>query len=267
MASVSVAMEPNGVAVMTLAKEPVNSMDLAFWQELFAKFEDLEKDEAVRAVVFRSGLKRNVFTAGLDLKELFAPKTSRERQLEFWRALTKTAVRVYASPLVTVAAIRGACPAGGCLLSLCCDYRIIDKDGVMGLNEVALGIPVPTFWAELMVSVVGKREGELMLQKGLLYRSADLLRVSMVDEVLESGDEVLPAAVAEAQRWLQNPDSGRIETKLVLRSDLATRWAAGTDKEAESVWDSTSKPSTIASLQKVIERLSGGGKKAPAAKL
>jgi len=41
-----------------------------------------------------------------------------------------------------VAAIRGACPAGGCCLSLCCDFRIMTDFGHIGLNEVALGISV-----------------------------------------------------------------------------------------------------------------------------
>jgi hypothetical protein len=43
---------------------------------------------------------------------------------------------------VQVAAIRGACPAGGCCLSLCCDFRIMTEFGHIGLNEVALGIAV-----------------------------------------------------------------------------------------------------------------------------
>jgi enoyl-CoA hydratase/carnithine racemase len=35
---------------------------------------------------------------------------------------------------------------GGCALALCCDYRIQSEKGTLGLNEVALGIPVPKYW-------------------------------------------------------------------------------------------------------------------------
>lgn len=35
--------------------------------------------------------------------------------------------RLYRSPLVTLAAIKGACPAGGCCLSLCCDMRVMTE--------------------------------------------------------------------------------------------------------------------------------------------
>ena len=67
---------------------------------------------------------------------------------EFWSTLTKTLTSIYSSRLATVAAINGACPAGGCVLAMCCDWRVITWDGSMGLNEVALGIPVPRNWCE-----------------------------------------------------------------------------------------------------------------------
>lgn len=65
--------------------------------------------------------------------------TNEEKLKKFWRMLSKTLVAVYSSPKVTVAAVAGACPAGGCCLALCCDLRVITADGAMGLNEVALG--------------------------------------------------------------------------------------------------------------------------------
>ena len=55
-----------------------------------------------------------------------------------------------------MAAIRGACPAGGCCLALTCDYRIQTQQGTIGLNETALGVPVPPFWAMLMTRIIGQ---------------------------------------------------------------------------------------------------------------
>lgn len=62
-------------------------------------------------------------------------------------------LRLYKSPLITICAIRGACPAGGCILSLLCDSRIMTEAGTIGLNEVALGIPVPYYWVQAMCQV------------------------------------------------------------------------------------------------------------------
>lgn len=74
-----VATTAAGVAVVTLAREPVNTMNLKFWQDLMATLEQLEADPKVRAVIFTSGLRRDVFTAGNDIQELYAPNTSKER--------------------------------------------------------------------------------------------------------------------------------------------------------------------------------------------
>lgn len=74
--------------------------------------------------------------------------------------------RLYRSPLVTVAAIRGACPAAGCGISMCCDARVMTEEGYIGLNEVALGIPVPIYWTELFLKTVGHSAGEKLLKSG-----------------------------------------------------------------------------------------------------
>jgi len=50
----------------------------------------------------------------------------------------------------------GQALASGCALALCCDYRIQSEKGTLGLNEVALGIPVPKYWAKLFCEVAGR---------------------------------------------------------------------------------------------------------------
>jgi Delta3-Delta2-enoyl-CoA isomerase len=52
------------------------------------------------------------------LQELHAPSTSRARHADFWITQTTFLGRLRRSPLITVAAIRGACPAGGCCMAL-----------------------------------------------------------------------------------------------------------------------------------------------------
>ena len=84
----------------------------------------------------------------------------------FWEVSNVFLARLYRSPLFTVAAIRGACPAAGCGIAMCCDYRIMSEKGHIGLNEVALGIPVPIYWTELFLHTVGSGPGEKLLKSG-----------------------------------------------------------------------------------------------------
>merc|ERR1719321_1213546 len=214
MSWVSVEKRPGGHAVITLAKEPVNSMDAGLWQQIYDKFIECEKDSTVRGVIFQSGLKKSVFTAGLALTELYAPMTSEEKLHAFWTLLSKTLTAIYGSRMVTIAAISGACPAGGCGLSLCCDYRIITADGQMGLNEVMIGIAVPDTWLPWFLDTVGHREGEKLLLTGKMPKTPELLRLGMVDE---AGEALLPAAEKVMGQWLKAPDPGRVKTKNAIR--------------------------------------------------
>jgi hypothetical protein len=71
--------------------------------------------------------------------EIYPGTTTRERYIYFWKLQNTFLANLYITRLTTIAAIRGACPAGGCALSLVCDYRIYldDPTGVsrIGLNE------------------------------------------------------------------------------------------------------------------------------------
>eukprot|EP00658_Telonema_sp_P-2_P065866 TRINITY_DN55016_c0_g1_i1.p1 TRINITY_DN55016_c0_g1~~TRINITY_DN55016_c0_g1_i1.p1 ORF type:complete len:326 (-),score=102.45 TRINITY_DN55016_c0_g1_i1:177-1154(-) len=264
MSFVTVSIEGSH-AVLSLNKDPVNSMDTTLWAQIYAAFTQLEQDPRVRGVVFTSGLKKDVFTAGLDLKELHAPSTTHPRLMNFWRTLSKTLIAIYSSGMVTIAAIPGACPAGGCCLALCCDYRIITAKGGMGLNEAQLGIPVPRHWIRLMASIVGARKADYILQTGVIVPSPEAEQMGMVDKLVATRTELVPAAEAEMKKWLRLPDVGRQATKRELRAELADAWTQGTDDEAAGVWDCLRREDTAALLGKVMASL--GGTKKPQAKL
>lgn len=107
--------------------------------------------------------------------------------------------RLLKSRLVTVAAIRGHCPAGGCVLALCCDVRICTPDTRIGLNEVELGIPVPLYWIRLMAQITGQGVADRLLQTAALVPSQEALKYGMVDAIVQK-TELLAAAHAVRAR-------------------------------------------------------------------
>ena len=60
---------------------------------------------------------------------------------------------LYTAPLPVIAAINGAAPAGGCLMAMSCDYRIMAQHPKfnIGLNETLLGIVAPTWFMDTMI--------------------------------------------------------------------------------------------------------------------
>lgn len=222
-----------------------------------ARVSAAEADKTIRGVVFQSTLKKNIFAAGLDINELYAPSTSEERLKDFWTTLTQTLTSIYRSRLATVAAINGACPAGGCALAMCCDWRIITWEGSMGLNEVALGIPVPRNWCELMMKITGQHPAEDLLLSASMPQSTDLRQIGLVDDIVEKPEELLPMALERLKKWLKFPPQGFSITKRHLRDEFAKRWVGGIKEEAEEVWRAVSDPRSVKALDVVIKRLHG----------
>lgn len=250
-------------ALVVLCREPVNTMSLSFWQQLTAMLDQLESDPSVRGIIFCSGLKRDVFTAGNDINELYAPLTSNERYREFWVVSNRFLARLYTSPLVTIAAIRGACPAGGCCLSMCCDYRVMTESGSIGLNEVALGISVPKMWAGLMARIIGVGPAEKLLQFAVMLAPEEAKELGLIDDVAPK-EGLLAAAEEAMSQMLKSPDVSRSGTKLLLRGDYAKEWVAYADTEVDYAWQMLSSPPVMKQLGAVLERLSGGKKAAAA---
>ena len=245
-----------GYVCLTLCREPVNSMNLDLWHQLADALTQLEADKSVRGVIFQSGLKRDVFTAGNDIMELYAPKSSPERYRDFWVTQNQFFARLYRSHLVTVAAIRGACPAGGCALALTCDYRVMTDFGTIGLNEVALGIPVPEYWSHLMQRTVGQRHAERLLPYGLMASAQEALAIGMVDALVPA-ESLTGAAEDTMKKLLALPfDEARRQTKAHLRAEFSQKWEYYCIEEADYGWKLISHPKTVAAIEGVLQKLS-----------
>lgn len=256
-AAVTVDVRPGrAYAVVRMAKEPVNSMDLDMWSQLAAALAALEADPSVQCVVFASGLVKDIFTAGNDLAELYAPATSEGRYRKFWEAQNAFLVALYRSRLATVAAIRGACPAGGCAISLCCDHRMMTAKGSIGLNEVLLGIPVPKFWGLLMARVIGSGPADKLLLDGRLVSPQEAAAVGLVDRLVDDGGGLLPAAEALAQQLVKLPPQARAASKLNMRAEFCDAWERYYPTEVAGAWRFLSDPGTVKILGGAMRRLS-----------
>jgi len=246
------------VAIVWLESEPVNSMTLELWSALADALTSLENDSTVEGVIFASGLKRAVFTAGNDIGELYAPRTTKKRYRAFWMSQTRFLSRLLKTRLATVCAIRGACPAGGCVVALCCDYRVQTTVGTFGLNEVALGIAVPKYWAELFLDRCNDRvKGEYLLQIGSLLRPNESKALGLIDEVVGEG-ALMAAAESAMERFLKHPAIARATTKDTIRAPFSAKWLAYGEEEARGGWKMLNEPRVIKALGGVLMRLSGG---------
>ncbi|XP_022092708.1 enoyl-CoA delta isomerase 1, mitochondrial-like isoform X2 [Acanthaster planci] len=209
-------------------KKPVNSMCGDFMRELSVTLEKLRNNETYRGAILTSA-KPGIFSAGLDINEMYQRST--DHISVFWRTIHEFWLGLYGTDLAMVAAINGHAPAGGCLMALSCDYRIMSQgDYIIGLNETQLGI-LPPFWLqELMARACGDREAEMGLQLGTLYTPEEALKIGLVDEVAPL-DSVVDRAREQVIKWLKIPDYARVVTKGMQRGPLLKKLQASQEEE------------------------------------
>ncbi|XP_035303498.1 enoyl-CoA delta isomerase 1, mitochondrial isoform X3 [Cricetulus griseus] len=192
-----------GIAVMKFRNPPVNSLSLEFLTEFVISLEKLENDKTFRGVILTSDLP-GIFSAGLDLREMYGRNPA--HYAEFWKAVQELWLRLYMSKLMLVSAINGASPAGGCLIALTSDYRIMADNPkyIIGLNESLLGIIAPFWLKDTFVNTIGHRAAERALQLGMLFPPAEALKVGVVDEVVPE-DQIHSKARSVMAQWLAIP--------------------------------------------------------------
>ncbi|KAK2147923.1 hypothetical protein LSH36_529g01034 [Paralvinella palmiformis] len=125
----------NGVSVLEMKKKPVNSLSLEFLTELNICLEKITNDKSIRGLIITSALP--VFSAGLDIMELYQPREDRLRT--YWHNVQELILNLHSSPKIVMTAVEGPCIAGGCMFVWGSDYRIMSEGKhTIGLNEARL---------------------------------------------------------------------------------------------------------------------------------
>ncbi|XP_048189287.1 enoyl-CoA delta isomerase 1, mitochondrial [Perognathus longimembris pacificus] len=251
-----VLVEPgaaSGVAVMKFKNPPVNSLSLELLTELVISLEKLENDKSFRGVILTSD-RPGIFSAGLDLREMCGRNPA--HYAEYWRAVQELWLRLYLSNMVLISAINGASPAGGCLMALCSDYRVLADNPKynIGLNETLLGIVAPFWFKDTLVNTIGHREAERALQLGLLFSPEDALQVGMVDQVVPE-DQVQSKALSVMTQWLAIPEHARQLTKNMMRKATADLLIKQREADIQNFVSFISKDSIQKSLHIYLEKL------------
>ncbi|MFX1284993.1 MAG: enoyl-CoA hydratase/isomerase family protein [Promethearchaeota archaeon] len=170
------------VGILKLNRGITNAINLDLVNELTTNLQKIEQNPDIRSIVLTSSNEK-FFAIGFDIPELI--KLSLEDFKVFYRSYNRLCLDLYFFPKPTIAAITGHAIAGGCILALCCDYRIISEGRkLMGLNEIKLGVPVPYPGDCILRQIVGARNAQEITYTGNFYPSAKLLQMGMVDKVV-----------------------------------------------------------------------------------
>lgn len=237
------------VRELRLARPPANALTPELIAALAAAV--ASPAQGVKALVLSGA--PGFFSGGLDLPRLLTLERAAIR--ETWVALYDLLRTLAASPLPIAAAITGHAPAGGCVLPLFGDLRVMaEGDYKIGVNEVAVGIPLPPVIHLALARQVGPRLAEQLNTSGVLVSSAEALRIGLVDETVPL-ERVVPRAIERLQVLLAHPPRAFAETRRRARADLVALFDTVDDDEIETVLDDWWSEETQAVLRAVAERL------------
>lgn len=201
---------------LQLDRAPVNALNPMVCNQLAEAIGDAVA-AGVGGIVLSGGPK--VFSAGLDVPFLLT-LADRSALKAAWEQFFEAARALAGCPVPVAAAINGHAPAGGCVLALCCDYRVMASGPYrIGLNETQVGLVAPDGIQRLMRRAVGAHRAERLLVSGELVESGQALALGLVDE-LTGIDEVPARALAWLEQLLQLPRKPVLATRAIARADI-----------------------------------------------
>jgi enoyl-CoA hydratase len=222
MSKLEFSTTPDGIAIVTLASPPMNTMNAHLLEELAALFEGLAADKAVRAAVVAA--EGPAYSAGLDLKSV--PDLDRPGQRRLVEALNDSFGTLYAWPKPLVAAVSGHAIAGGLILALCADWRVAaDVAMQVSLAEVRVGVTYPVAPFEVARSELAPALARRLILLGGTLDARGAVEKGVFDELVAAGD-LLARSVAQARRHAALPPQAFAVTKSQLRSSSLERIAA-----------------------------------------
>ncbi|XP_046360408.1 enoyl-CoA delta isomerase 2, peroxisomal-like isoform X3 [Haliotis rufescens] len=182
-----------GIAVVAM-KRGQNTLRLKVMEEWHKALDAIEKTSECRALVTTGNEK--FFSSGFDLQYM-ETIMDQERQLaQFVDEFNKLIVRLMLYPLPTVAAISGHAFAGGAMLALAHDLRVMRRDqGWVCLNEILIDV---TFPPVLLAFIRAKLAPGPLLTQAVLqakrYTAEEAVKCGIVDQMVDQSQLVNTAA-------------------------------------------------------------------------
>jgi 3,2-trans-enoyl-CoA isomerase len=236
---------------LRLARPPVNALDPALMRALRDALADA-RARGAEAIVLSGSPGR--FSGGLDVPALL--KLDRAGIADAWTTFFALLRDLAEAPVPIAAALTGHSPAGGTVLALFADHRVLAEGPfLVGLNEVRVGLPVPEMLLRALALLVGARHAARLAVNGLLVGPDEALRVGLVDELAPPGD-VVPRAIAWARDLLERPRAAMTETRARVRRPLVEAFDAIDARAIDAIVDQWFSAEAQTTLQGLAARLS-----------
>jgi enoyl-CoA hydratase/carnithine racemase len=213
---------PDGVAVIRLARPPMNALNTQMQDELREAAERVTADTGVRAVVLYGG--ERVFAAGADVKE-FVGEDHSFMMTDAIR-LSNAIDALARIPKPVIAAVTGYALGGGCEVALTADFRVSGDNAKWGQPEILLGIIPGAGGTQRLPRLIGPAKAKDLIFTGRAIGADEALAIGLVDVVVPAA-EVYSTALAMAAKFAKGPALALGAAKAAIDGGLDGDLASG----------------------------------------
>jgi len=225
--------QDEGILTLRLAHGKASALDVELLDGLQQELEGMAAD--VRAVILTGT--GSIFSAGVDLFRL--TREGPDYVSRFLAALPRFVRTLFAFPRPVVVAANGHAIAGGCIIVLAADVRLMaEGTGKIGLPELLVGVPFPAAALEVVRFALPPDRAQSLIYTGRTLPPRDALAAGLVDEVV-APSELLTRAQEIARQFAQIPPQTFRLTKQSLRAEALERidrTSEACDQAALEVW-------------------------------
>ena len=184
---------------LTLNNEPMkNALDATMQRELIQVLSETALDNSIRCVVI-GGAGESAFCSGGDIRAFETMDTVSAYDYLYQTGNTIQRLITYMEKPV-IAAVGGACYAGGLELALMCDFIYATESAKFGLLEIKLGILAGWGGTVRLPRSIPERRAKEMIYRGEIIRASEAHRWGLVNRLFttrQEMDRTLEEIVAE----------------------------------------------------------------------
>ncbi|HKA21252.1 MAG TPA: enoyl-CoA hydratase/isomerase family protein [Blastocatellia bacterium] len=225
----------DGIATLMINRGKVNALNAELVNHLRAELKKLEADTSVKAIILTGSGK--FFSFGFDIPQFLSFK--KEEFIAYLENFTDLYTYLFLYPKPVVAALNGHAMAGGCMLALASDYRVmVNGKAKISLNEIGFGSSVFAGSVEMLRFWVGGANASTILYSGSMYFAEEAQRLGLVNEIASELELDHISTQAASNLGSKHPPAFASIKALLRRStaEEMKRREAASIKEFADIW-------------------------------
>ena len=177
----------NGILnIELIRKKSMNALNTSTLDELKKVFIEASENSKVKIIILHTNEKN--FSAGADIKE----KPRKKTRLEQWQKnYGKECIEaILSTPQITICVTNGYTLGGAAVIATACDFRLGNKNTIIGYPEIVLGMNLNWLGLPLLQNLVGSAKTKEMVISGLNYSTNELSKYNFFDEIFDTNEKL-----------------------------------------------------------------------------